>query len=137
MKNRMNIRNKALLAASSVVLALGAGCKSGELSISADADLGVVDTDLDDTDVVDTDVVDTDVIDTDVADTDVPVNEAPVCTDAGDNWAACCDERNLWCTEQVAADEWGTCMFGEDFSGSETGCFPWGPPAPPRLGAYA
>ncbi len=62
---------------------------------------------------------------------------APNCKDKLNTpeWATCCDARLKWCQtnytgDQKAAD---TCQFGPNFSGTCTGCIPWGPPAPPAF----
>lgn len=121
------LRQKALAAAASVVLALGAGCGPVE------ADLGPVDSaSYADTDAVDTDVSDTDAVDTDAVDTD-----APDCTVAADVMA-CCETLRTWC-EGAHADDAAAidaCIFGPNYDGS-TGCIPWGPPTPPEATAYA
>lgn len=118
MTRQTSIRRKALLAASSVVLALGAGCDLDQLVQNHPTDCGP-DTDTD----------------TQVVDTGRPSDE-PLCNQ-GDFDAACCEARTEWCTDQHAFqtdDLVNECIFGPGFDGS-TGCIPWGPPAPPRFGA--
>ncbi|MES2638668.1 MAG: hypothetical protein V4850_04280 [Myxococcota bacterium] len=121
--DRTELRRKALLAASSVVLAATlAACPTP----SADtADTASVDT------AADTDTVDTD------------TDGSPDCTaiDMGDSeaWGACCTERAEWCAEAhgEGTDAANYCTYGPDYDGS-TGCVPWGPPVPPRFrGALA
>ncbi|MCB9679336.1 MAG: hypothetical protein H6737_29800 [Alphaproteobacteria bacterium] len=126
MKDPRIIRRKALLSASSVVLALGAGCvQHGTVPVVSNA-ISPIDTGRVDTAALDT-AVDTDA---------VPMDE-PDCTLPGVDMFPCCDERAAWCTQQHASvDAQNECLFGPGFDGS-TGCIPWGPPAPPRMGAYA
>ena len=122
-------RAKALLAAGSVVLALGGCTQSGALQV-ANTSIQPLDTAVPDTDVP---------TDTDEAvcaycpDTDVP--SEPDCTSV--DMFPCCDERAAWCETQFTIDDpaYSECLFGPGFDGS-TGCIPWGPPAPPRFGAY-
>ena len=117
MTRQSTIRRKALLAASSVVLALSAGCRFGEphLPFGGAFANGIQTINTADTggDPIDPDV-------------------APDCS-ASQGVGPCCESLAAWCEAEHgvgnAADE---CLFGPDFSGS-TGCIPWGPPAPPRL----
>lgn len=139
--HRSDIHRKALFAASTVVLAMTAGCTDGGALVPKDSDL-LVDSDagqdvLDtarglDTASTDTDA-DTDRLDTDrPADTDLAALEGPDCRNVAD-MTTCCDERRTWCEGEVGtADETALndCVFGPGFDGS-TGCIPWGPPAPP------
>ena len=124
--SRALLRHKALLAASSVVLAMTA-CVGGDEAKTDDTQAVITDTsgDTQDSGVVDTNVTDTSATDTSAQGdcNSVPAEEV----------SACCDALRVACeTEHGAATEAANeCIFGEDFSGS-TGCIPWGPPAPPR-----
>jgi len=109
--NQDILRRKALLAAASVVLALGAGgCAPSPSGGSAD-DSAAPSTDTS----ADTSEVDN------------------ACNDlSAEETSTCCEARREACDAEFgegtdAADE---CIFGADFSGS-TGCIPWGPPVPP------
>lgn len=122
---RAMIRQKALLAASSVVLAMTA-CVGGDDQKLDDTAPAVTDSSAADTE----DSTVTDTSDSTVADTSaqgdcngVPAEELGSCCEA---LKAACDAEHGEGTE--AANE---CLFGEGFSGS-TGCIPWGPPVPPR-----
>ena len=125
--SRALLRHKALLAASSVVLAMTA-CVGGDEAKTDDTQAVVTDTSGGDTE--DSQPIDTSVTDTSVADTSaqgdcngLPAEETQSCCEA---LKIACDAEHGEGTE--AAHE---CLFGEDFSGS-TGCIPWGPPVPPR-----
>ena len=119
--SRALLRHKALLAASSVVLAMTA-CVGGDEAKTDDTQAVITDTsgDTQDSDVTDTNVTDTSA--------QGDCNGLPA-----EEVSACCDALRVACeTEHGAATEAANeCIFGEDFSGS-TGCIPWGPPAPPR-----
>ena len=119
--SRALLRHKALLAASSVVLAMTA-CVGGDEAKTDDTQAVITDTsgDTQDSDVTDTNVTDTSA--------QGDCNGLPA-----EEVSACCDALRVSCeTEHGAATEAANeCIFGEDFSGS-TGCIPWGPPAPPR-----
>lgn len=111
-----DVRRKALLAASSVVLALGSGC-----------DLTVLDPP---TQVV----TQPPTLDTgETGDTGQLVDlDEPDCTQTAD-MGACCSERSTWCEDQGFVDlAHSECVFGPGFDGS-TGCIPWGPPVPPAF----
>lgn len=119
MTPKTTIRRKALLAASSVVLALQ-GCEDWTLLIQHDCDEedAATATDLPEDTGVDEELLE------------------PDCVDAQDMFA-CCEERRLWCEEESGLfQSVDNCVFGPGFDGS-TGCIPWGPPAPPRFGAWA
>lgn len=139
----MDIRSRALHAAATVVLALGAsGCfKPTETESPADDSTTHSDdtsAHSDDTSVATDDSTGGDssesTDDTSVAtdDSSNPIT-GPDCNNAADV-TACCEERNAWCGEQYTAgsEEYNTCVFGPNYDGS-TGCIPWGPPVPPRL----
>lgn len=111
------LRRKALLAAGSVVLALQ-GCDDWEVLIQQH--------DCDEEDAATYAATDTGWVDD-------PALE-PDCTQAAEPWT-CCDDRATWCEEnRPLLQSFDTCYYGPGFDGS-TGCIPWGPPAPPRLGA--
>jgi hypothetical protein len=57
----------------------------------------------------------------------------PDCTEAED-MAACCEDLTEWCNDTHGADTEDAieCIYGPDFDGS-TGCIPWGPPVPPAM----
>ena len=118
---RALLRHKALLAASSVVLAMTA-CVGGDEAKTDDTQAVVTDTsgDTQDSQITDTSVADTNSL----GDcSSVPAEEVQSCCEA---LRAACEAEHGAGTE--AANE---CTFGEDLSGS-TGCIPWGPPVPPR-----
>jgi hypothetical protein len=125
--DRNELRRKALLAASSVVLAATlAACPTPSVDT---ADTASVDT------AADTDTVDTDTVDSG--------DGSPDCTaiDLSDSeaYAECCGARAEWCEAEHGAgtDAANYCVYGPDYDGS-TGCIPWGPPVPPRFrGALA
>lgn len=119
--SRALLRHKALLAASSVVLAMTA-CVGGDEAKTDDTQAVITDTSGD---TQDTQPVDTEVIDTSAQGdcNSVPADEVTECCDA--LRAACEAEHG------VGTDAANECIFGEDFSGS-TGCIPWGPPVPPK-----
>ena len=154
------LRRKALVAAGSVVLALGLGActvptkadtgASGDSSptdtgkaadsddtgsASGDTDTGAVDTD---SGPVDTDSggAETGGKDTDTApvDTDTASAKKPDCTIMDTGIAACCEALSEWCNDAYGADRSAvdTCIYGPDYDGS-TGCIPWGPPVPPAF----
>ena len=129
--SRALLRHKALLAASSVVLAMTA-CVGGDEAKTDDTQAVITDTsgDTQDSDVVDTNVTDTNVTDTSVTDTSAQgdCNGLPA-----EEVSACCDALRVACEAEHGAgtEAANECIFGEDFSGS-TGCIPWGPPVPPR-----
>lgn len=121
--SRALLRHKALLAASSVVLAMTA-CV-GEAKTD-DTQSVVTDTSGGDT----TDSQDTNVTDTSVADTSAQgdCNGLPA-----EEVASCCEALKIACEAEhgVGTEAANECLYGEDFSGS-TGCIPWGPPVPSR-----
>lgn len=156
---RSEIRRKALLAASSVTLALwmpGCAPKSdddptdwlgdtdardtdGGSDTDAAGDTDQADTSLladTDTVVADTDpvVVDTDTLIGDTAFTVDPSGPKPDCGALGLQLGACCNALVDWCTANVvagtASQDYTDCVYGPTFDGS-TGCIPWGPPVPP------
>ena len=114
--NRELIRRKALLAASSVVLAAGlAACPEPKVEDTALADTSA-----------------------ETGDTDA----APTCTEVAPadtaEYFSCCDELRTWCetTHGVDTQAASDCTWGPGTDGS-TGCIPWGPPVPPRMRAVA
>ena len=118
------LRRRSLLAAATVVLALGAGCR---VESDTDARGGNAVAGRDDT--------------ADSGDTAEVIDTGPDCNDLeGEAWSGCCDDRADWCDDAVAASEdqqardeaVNECLFGPDYDGS-TGCIPWGPAAPPRF----
>ena len=119
--SRALLRHKALLAASSVVLAMTA-CVGGDEAKTDDTQAVITDTSGD--------TQDSGVVDTNVADTSAQgdCNGLPA-----EEVSACCDALRVACEAEHGAgtEAANECIFGEDFSGS-TGCIPWGPPAPPR-----
>ena len=128
--SRALLRHKALLAASSVVLAMTA-CVGGDEAKTDDTQAVITDTsgDSQDSQPRDTDPADTTVPDTTVADTSaqgdcnsVPTEEVTECCVA---LRAACEAEH-----RAGTDAASECIFREDFSGS-TGCIPWGPPGPP------
>ncbi|MCK6517541.1 hypothetical protein L6R46_21075 [Myxococcota bacterium] len=129
--SRALLRHKALLAASSVVLAMTA-CVGGDEAKTDDTQAVITDTsgDTQDSQPVDTDPADTNVTDTSVADTSAQgdCNSVP-----SEEVTECCDALRAACEAEHGAgtDAANECIFGEDFSGS-TGCIPWGPPVPPK-----
>ncbi|MCK6520326.1 hypothetical protein L6R49_02690 [Myxococcota bacterium] len=125
--SRALLRHKALLAASSVVLAMTA-CVGGDEQKADDTSAVVIDTsggDSEDSQPLDTEVKDTSVVDTSAQAgcVGLPAEEVQSCCEA---LKVTCDAEHGEGSE--AAME---CLYGEDFSGS-TGCVPWGPPVPPR-----
>jgi hypothetical protein len=115
--NRELIRRKALLAASSVVLAAGlAACPQPKVEDTALADTS--------------------------AETDTDTDTAPTCTEVAPSdtaeYFSCCDELRTWCdaTHGVDTQAASDCTWGPGTDGS-TGCIPWGPPVPPRMRAVA
>ena len=124
--SRALLRHKALLAASSVVLAMTA-CVGGDEAKTDDTQAVITDTsgDTQDSDAVDTNVTDTSATDTSAQGdcNGLPAEEV----------SACCDALRVACESEHGAgtEAANECIFGEDFSGS-TGCIPWGPPVPPR-----
>lgn len=142
---RDEVRRKALVAATSVVLAFHASAcdpvGSAGKPDPADPDAG----DTDPGRVVDSDgaTPDTDGVvadsDSDVAsdsDSDVLAGDSgvdkPDCLEAALDLVACCDALHAWCGTAFAVDTeaYSECVFGPGFDGS-TGCIPWGPPVPP------
>lgn len=118
-----HIRRCALAAASSVVLAAGLlGCRhtAAPDTLAQDTASTATDTGPKDTATADTGAVD---------------GHPGDCLgiEDGTEWSACCDTLRAWCEKTYAKDpeQAMTCTFGEDFSGTETGCIPWGPPVPP------
>ena len=111
---RDELRRRSLLAAASVVLALGTGCDGG--------------TKVDDDD--------TSAYTADSATTEEDLG--PDCNALGpDETTACCEERATWCEETVAiGEDLNECTYGPDYDGS-TGCIPWGPAAPPAFRGVA
>ena len=125
------IRRSALAAAGSVVLAAGLLACDPDEKDTADTASAVTDTDTS-------------------ADTDTPDctgGDDTADTGPGDclgikdpeTWAACCETLALWCNEQHPKDDTAAlaCLYGEDLSGEETGCIPWGPPVPPAATVLA
>lgn len=135
----MDIRSRALHAAATVVLALGApGCfKPTTTEAPADdSTANSADDSAGDDSSPAADDTSTTTDDTSMAadDTSPPADTAePDCTTAADVMA-CCEARSAWCGEQFAegSEAYNTCVFGPNFDGS-TGCIPWGPPVPPKL----
>ena len=124
--SRALLRHKALLAASSVVLAMTA-CVGGDEAKTDDTQAVITDTsgDTQDSAAVDTNVADTSATDTSAQGdcNGLPAEEV----------SACCDALRVACEAEHGAgtEAANECIFGEDFSGS-TGCIPWGPPVPTR-----
>ena len=136
------IRQKALLAASTVVFAFSMpGCvpttghpktdtSGGSVSDTSSADTSTSDTSTSDT-ARDSSSGDTSTHDS--SDTASAGDGRPDCTVVpADEVNACCTALAEWCYANVAPEEVNDCYLGPDFDGS-TGCSPWGPPAPPRL----
>jgi hypothetical protein len=120
--SRALLRHKALLAASSVVLAMTA-CIGGDETKTDDTSAVVIDTSGGDTE--DSQVTDTRVVDTSAQG---DCNSVP-----DEEIMGCCEALRVACESEHGAgtEAANECIFGEDFSGS-TGCVPWGPPVPPR-----
>ena len=141
------IRQKALLAASTVVFAFSMpGCvpttghpktdTSGDsVSDTASADTSTSDTSTSDTSTSDTarDTSSGDTSTHDSSDTASTGDGRPDCTAVpAEDVNECCSALAEWCYANVAPEDRSDCYLGPDFDGS-TGCSPWGPPAPPRL----
>ncbi len=122
-----HIRRKALLAASSVVLAMG-------LVACPTIDKGDEDDDGGETATDSGGITGDDAGGTDTAAMDTG-SDKPTCVGVEDPelYEACCNGLREWCEEVVGSDEEAIneCVYGPDFDGS-TGCIPWGPPVPPQ-----
>ncbi len=125
--SRRELHRKALMAAGSVVLALGIGGCAGASAYEVDDDGFFSGRAADDTALSSADDTGSDCDGGD---------DVPDCLgiDDGEEWAACCSELAEWCAEEHPHndDAMMACTYGEDFDGS-TGCIPWGPPVPPRF----
>lgn len=129
------IRRKALVAAGTVVLALGLGaCERLDGSYDDDEDESAwgFEDEADDTGLAEAD-------DTGPAEGGCEEeDEALDCTGISDmdEYTACCEDLAAACRLEhpLGGDAYYDCVYGSDFDGS-TGCIPWGPPVPPRFRA--
>jgi len=105
------LRRKALLAAASVVLALGTVACDPSLLTNDDTKSDTADTALDSA----------------VAEADEDCMGL-----SSEATTTCCNARAVSCDVEFGADTEASdfCTYGPDYDGS-TGCIPWGPPAPP------
>jgi hypothetical protein len=124
--------------------AIAADAAKSDTTTTDTASTDTASTDTASTDTASTDTAKVDVAADDVAQADVADGQGcpplgvgePDCTDQNSpEWGTCCQEHQKWCTAAFPVDmeAANTCQFGENFSGTCTGCIPWGPPAPPAF----
>lgn len=126
------IRRKALVAAGTVVLALGSiACEPaesyGDYELEAADDTGA-----------DYGDADGEACDEDDEGGAFDWLSGPDCTDIADSeeWSDCCETRSAYCKARFPLNPNRAleCTYGPDYDGS-TGCIPWGPPVPPGFRA--
>ncbi len=159
-----DIHRKALVAASSVVLAMGLGAcarapvesndkpgaitDAGEFGATADPPGETTDGTTGSTTDSTTDhggtggstgtVSTTETTSTRPGDDGGTTSEAPDCTiSPPEELVLCCEDLMAWCTDAFdpASTEWADCVYGPGFDGS-TGCIPWGPAVPPAASRH-
>ena len=141
-RDPVKIRRQALLAASSVVLAMGGGCHTWlDDKAPQTASNPTPSASLDTPEALPSPSPTLATAPTPTATiaasaTPTASSSEPVCVglQGTPDWATCCDDRMTWCDSQHPGDfdAASECTFGPNFDGS-TGCIPWGPPAPPRF----
>jgi bacillopeptidase F (M6 metalloprotease family) len=125
----LEIRQKALLAASTVVLALSAcrGIPQDGYPIDED-DTALAQVEADTEANTDAEQSDT------AADSGAKPNCNDELTSDRDAWSDCCADLKAWCEDRFDSERLQSdCQF-DDGSEEGTGCVPWGPPVPPKAG---